>query len=130
MKKQLAFVALLVLSTALLGGLGQAQDNVQEFSLIHSLTVGDGAPAMFPSQLTVKVGVPVRLFNISADVTHDPVVISSDMGGNNPVFGVEGFRVVPGEITVVEFTPDKTGAFFITHLKHGHNIVGKLIVTE
>lgn len=121
-----------------LGGLGIAQEaqSVQEFALVHSLTVpaGEdfGAPALFPSEIRVKVGRPVRLFNVTPDPTglvHDPVVISSDEEGTDPVF-ISGFRVEPGKVTVVEFTPDRTGTFFITHLGHGHPIVGRLIVEK
>ena len=123
----------------LLGGLGiaQAQQSVQEFALIHSLTVAAGenrgAPALFPSEVRVKVGRLVRLFNVTPDpsgLIHDPVIISSDEDGKSSVFGVQGFRIEPGKITVVEFTPDRSGTFFITHKGHFHDIVGKLIVEE
>ena len=130
MKKQWSIFVMLLFSMVLLGGLGQAQEDVQEISVIHSLTVGDGAPTMFPSVITVKVNQPVRLFNISADVAHAPIFISSDENGSSPVFGIDGFTALTGEVSVVEFTPDQTGEFFITHLAHGHPIVGKLVVAE
>ncbi len=43
-------------------------------------------------------------------------------------FGVTGFDVEVGKLTVVEFTPDRTGQFFITHHQHGHAIIAKLLV--
>lgn len=125
----------------IIGGLGiaqnQEQQSVQEVALIHSLTVGAGegrdAPALFPNEIRVKVGQLVRLFNVTPDpsgLIHDPVIISSDEDGKSPVFGVQGFRIEPGKITVVEFTPDRSGTFFITHKVHFHDIVGQLIVEE
>lgn len=129
MKKHLLLFALLTLTTASLGGLGQAQ-NVQEAALIHSLEVGDDAPTTFPTSITVKVNQPVRLFNIAADSIHAPVIISRDQAGTQPVFGVEGFLVETGKVAVVEFTPNETGEFFITHRLHGHDIIGKLVVTN
>jgi len=102
----------------------QAGEEVQEFALIHSLKDG----RIYPSTLTVKRGVKVHLFNTATDATHDPVIISSDEAGTKPVFGVEGFRVEVGRVTTVEFTPDREGEFFITHRRHGHDIIGKLLV--
>jgi len=128
--KKYSLLVILLLSTVIVGGLTQAQEDVQEIALIHSLAVGDDAPTIFPSTITVKVNQPVRLFNTAADSAHAPVLISRDETGGDPLFGVAGFAVLVGEVTVVEFTPDETGEFFITHLPHGHAIVGKLIVTE
>jgi plastocyanin len=98
----------------------------QEVALIHSLAQSK----TFPEVITVSKGIKVRLFNIALDGVHSPVVISSDEDGNNPVFGVQPFAVEPGKLTTVEFTPDKAGTFFITHKRHGHNIVTKLVVKE
>jgi len=128
--KKYALLVILLFSTVVLGGLTQAQEDVQEIALIHSLAVGDDAPTIFPSTISVKVNQPVRLFNTAADSAHSPVFISRDENGTDPVFGVKGFTVLVGEVTVVEFTPDETGEFFITHKAHGHPIVGKLIVTD
>ena len=98
----------------------------QEVALIHSLAQSK----TFPEVITVSKGITVRLFNTALDGMHSPVVISSDEDGNNPVFGVQPFAVNPGQLTTVEFTPDKAGTFFITHRPHGHNIVTKLVVKE
>jgi plastocyanin len=98
----------------------------QEVALIHSLAQSK----TFPEVITVSKGITVRLFNIALDGVHPSVVISSDEDGKNPVFGVQPFAVEPGKLTTVEFTPDKAGTFFITHKRHGHNIVTKLVVKE
>lgn len=109
---------------------------VQELGLIHNLNEPGATPfpagRVLPDPLIAFQGVPVRLFNTSIDqgILHDPVVISEDEDGQKPVFGIEGFRVELGKLTTVEFTPDQAGEFFITHKKHGHDIVGKLIVKE
>lgn len=130
MYKYALAIATLLLGAVLIGGLTQAQEDVQEIALIHSLAVGDNAPTTFPSTITVRLNQPVRLYNIAADSAHAPVAISRDQDGTQPVFGVAGFAVLTGQITVVEFTPTEAGEFFITHRPHGHPIVGRLIVVE
>ncbi len=139
-------VALLSLS----GGQSAAQsEEVVEIALIHSTSVEVGdftVPALFPNTIRVKLNQKVRLFNTSIDSPdflaaspHDPVFISTDDSGANSPFTLtvvtgpeskseNAFNVGNGSITVVEFIADKTGEFFITHKKHGHGIVGKLIV--
>lgn len=102
----------------------QQQEQVQEFSLIHSLK----DLKIYPDTLTVKKGTKVRLFNTATDGSHPTVVISSDESGQNPVFSTRAFDVEVGQLATVEFTPNREGEFFITHKTHGHNIVGKLIV--
>lgn len=104
----------------------EGQQEVQELALIHSLKESK----IFPEVITVSKGVKVRLFNIALDGVHPSVVLSSDEDGKNAVFGVKPFAVTTGQLTTVEFTPDKAGTFFITHRLHGHNIVGKLVVKE
>ncbi len=99
-------------------------EEVQEFALIHSLK----DTAIYPSTITVKKGIKVRLFNTATDGSHPTVAISSDVDGKNPVFGVQPFAVEVGKLTTIEFTPDQAGTFFITHHLHGHDIVGQLIV--
>ena len=54
-----------------------------------------------PGQLTLKKGQRVVLELTSADVV---------MGFNLPDFNVRG-DMIPGKVTRVEFTPDKTGDF-------------------
>ena len=100
------------------------EEQVQEFSLIHSLK----DLKIYPATLTVKKGVKVRLFNTATDGSHPTISISSDEAGQKPLFNVQPFDVEVGQLTVVEFTPDQAGTFFITHKLHGHNIEGTLIV--
>ncbi|MBI1741974.1 hypothetical protein HYR54_02780 [Candidatus Acetothermia bacterium] len=106
--------------------LAQAQqaEEVQEFSLIHSLQ----NLKIYPATLTVKKSVKVRLFNTAIDGSHPTVIISKDEAGQQAVFGVKAVDVEVGILTVIEFTPDTAGEFFITHKLHGHNIVAKLVV--
>ena len=139
----------MLLSLVLLGWVGAAQQasDVQEFALIHDFTVSAGDfkanTVTLPETVTVEQGKLVSIFNVTADpdTTHDPIFISSTSDGMNPVFDVRtvsgpqsqtglpgAFRVEPGKVTIIEFTPDQTGTFFITHVLHGHSIVGKLIV--
>jgi plastocyanin len=101
-----------------------AEETVQEFALIHSLT----DLKIYPATLTVKKGTKVRLFHTATDGSHPTVVISSNENGTEPVFGLPPFEVEVGKLTTVEFTPDREGEFFITHKTHAHDIVGKLIV--
>ncbi len=111
----------------------EAKEEVQEFALIHSLS----DERIFPSQLTVKKGVKVRLFNTSLGVAHPPasgqpkVLIIDPETGKQPFAEVRGgFAIHPGEVTTVEFTPDISGEFLIDHTGHGHPIQGKLTVVE
>lgn len=104
----------------------EQKEEVQEFALIHSLAQSK----IFPEVITVSKGIKVRLFNTALDGVHPSVTISSDEDGKNPVFGVKPFAVNVGQLTTVEFTPDKAGTFFISHRPHGHTIIGKLVVKE
>ncbi|MBI1744851.1 cupredoxin domain-containing protein [Candidatus Acetothermia bacterium] len=104
-------------------GQGQAE-KVQEVSLIHSLK----DLKIYPNQVTVEKGTKVRVFNTATDGAHPSVIISKDEAGQQPVFNVTAYDVEVGKLTVIEFTPDTAGEFFITHKLHGHNIVAKLIV--
>jgi plastocyanin len=93
-------------------------------ALIHSLKDN----AVYPPLVEIKKGQAVQLFNTASDGVHPGVIISSDEEGKSPVFGVKPFNVDVGKVTVVEFTPDREGTFFVTHRPHGHNIVGKIVV--
>lgn len=77
-----------------------------------------------PNPIRVKVNQPVRLSLTSEDVDH---------GFFLPEFGVNEF-VSPGQTTVVEFTPDKTGSFAFrctVPCGIGHStMTGTLIVEE
>ena len=98
-----------------------AAAEVRELALIHS------SQGLFPAKLSVKRGIPVRLFNTSLDVAHDPVIIRDPETGAL-AFGTAPFSVKPGELTIIEFIPDQAGEYEITHELHGCPARGKLIV--
>ncbi|MFQ5796623.1 MAG: hypothetical protein ACE5JP_16460 [Candidatus Bipolaricaulia bacterium] len=83
----------------------------QELALIHS------SLQMLPDRVVVRKGVPVRLYNVAVEGVHRlslaPLV-------------AESFFVRPGEVIVVEFTPEQTGTFEIRNLSRGFS--GTLIV--
>lgn len=76
-----------------------------------------------PGKITVERGHPVKLYLISADVDHGIAI---------KAFGINN-EIKKGEITTVEFTPDKAGEFAIDcsiYCGFGHGAMkGKLIVT-
>lgn len=98
-------------------------EEIQEFALIHS------SQGLFPAKLFVNKGTPVRLYNISLDIEHDPVIIR-DPETKALAFGTSPFVVKPGELTIIEFMPDRAGEYEITHELHGCPAVGRLIVRE
>ena len=77
-----------------------------------------------PSEVRVKKGVPVVIEVTSLDRLH---------GFSLPAFGLRG-DVVPGQVTRVEFTPDKAGSYVYLcdiFCGDGHEEVnGTLIVTD
>jgi len=77
-----------------------------------------------PSEITVKKGVPVAFELTSSDRDH---------GFSLPDFKLTA-KIVPGKVTRVEFTPDKTGEFTFScnvFCGSGHeDMAGKLIVTD
>ena len=95
-----------------------------EIALIHSLK----NLAIYPSTITVKKGIRVKIYNAANDGEHDPIIIKDASGALMP--GTKPFAVRPGEITVIEFVPEKAGEYTISHELHGHKIAGKLIVSE
>jgi cytochrome c oxidase subunit 2 len=80
--------------------------------------------AFSKSELHVKKGVPVVIEISSIDRLH---------GFSMPDFGVRG-DVTPGQITRIEFTPEKTGQFAYfcdIFCGEGHeNVDGVLVVEE
>ena len=75
---------------------------------------------MFPDKLVIQKDIPTRLHNISLIAQHRVSV--------DPFSFPDDFNVKPGEIAIVEFTPNSAGEFTIFHEIHG--ITGKLIVEE
>ena len=57
--------------------------------------------AFLPGEVTLKKGEPVTLEFTSADVV---------MGFNAPDFGIRA-DIIPGKVSSLKFTPDKTGTF-------------------
>jgi heme/copper-type cytochrome/quinol oxidase subunit 2 len=94
-----------------------AQASVQEFALIMDYP----GNRFYPGALTVKLGRPVRLFVTTLTREHvnrfsiEPWVKQSDL-------------VMPGQVTVVEFTPDRVGMFRIVNV--GHRFAATLQVVE
>jgi cytochrome c oxidase subunit II len=91
-------------------------DNIQEIRMTAKQF------EFVPSVIQVKQGIPVRLLIVSQDVTHS--------------FVLDAFKVnesvESGKVTVVDFTPDKTGTFEFhcgVYCGLGHmGMNGKLIV--
>ncbi len=101
---------------------------LQEFVLLHSLS----RTTIYPGTVVVRQGIPVRFVNVGLEGLdfHGPVQIR-EPGAAEPAFQVVGdFTATPGQRSVAEFTPDRTGTFEITHAPHGHPIAGTLIVVE
>src|SRR3989344_1335678 len=111
----LSVLALLVFSGMLLFG---CTSSVQEFRITAQ------SWEFTPSTITVKKGIPVKLTIESIDVQH---------GFALPDFGVSK-QLNPGEKTVVEFTPGKSGEFsFFCNVfcGEGHrDMKGTLVVTD
>ena len=89
---------------------------VQMYSFIHSLDDF----RIFPDRLVLQKGIPVRLHNISLTAEHR---VSFE-----PFHVPEDINVRPREISILEFTPDRTGEFTIRHEIHG--FTGELVVEE
>ena len=109
--------AIVTLAVGLPGPALGAQAAAQEFALIMDYT----GNRFHPGSLTVKVGQPVRLFVTTLTREHvnrfsiEPWVKQSDV-------------VMPGQVLVVEFTPNRVGTFTIVNV--GHKFTAQLIVVE
>ena len=75
------------------GGLAQAKENV--------IRVTARKFVFLPREIRLRKGVPVVLEFVTADVV---------MGFNAPDFKVRA-DIIPGKVSRVRFTPDKTGTF-------------------
>ncbi len=90
--------------------------SVQEYALIQRLY-----DRYFPDPLIVTQGVPVKLYVTTIAREHVnkisilPFVSETDL-------------ILPGKITLVQFTPQQAGEFEILNL--GHGFTGKLIVAK
>lgn len=94
-----------------------AQPGTQEFALIMDYP----GNRFYPGSLTVRVGLPVRLFVTTLTREHvnrfsiEPWIRQSDV-------------VMPGQVLVVEFTPNRVGTFKVVNV--GHRFEAQLVVVE
>ena len=82
--------------------------SVQEFEIVETIYPGK----FEPSVITVKNGIPVTIYLTSTQYEHVnrvsilPYIKSSEV-------------ITPGEVTVLKFTPTKTGELKIRNIGHG-----------
>ncbi len=94
-----------------------SRPQVQEFKLVQTVF----PPSFNPDPLIVQKGIPVKIYVTTTQREHVnrisilPWVRSSDV-------------LLPGKVTIVQFTPDRTGEFKIRNI--GHDFAGTLIVQE
>ena len=91
------------------------EQGFQAFSIIHSLADG----LLFPSTITVRRGLPVRLYHIS---------VSGDHRVSIETLAPEAISVDPEAIAQMEFNPTEVGEFAIRHLDDA--LTGQLVVQE
>jgi heme/copper-type cytochrome/quinol oxidase subunit 2 len=85
----------------------QAEQPVQKVALIYRL---DDAQ-IFPEQVVVEKGIPVKVYNIGLDAEHRVSV--------PPFYTAGAVNVGLREISTFEFTPDQTGTFTIRDEAYG-----------
>jgi len=98
----------------------QAAQDVQEVALIHSLPDAQ----TFPDTIVVQLGPAVQIANTALSEAHW-VSLAPWVEAPSPE---ESGNVKPKEITLFEFTPERSGTFAISHTVHG--FAGKLVVEE
>ena len=91
------------------------EQGFQAFSVIHSPADG----LLFPSTITVRLGLPVRLYHLS---------VSGDHRVSIETLAPDAVSVGPGAITQIEFTPAQVGEFAIRHSDDA--LTGRLVVQE
>ena len=92
-----------------------AEQGFQAFAVIHSPADG----LLFPQTITVRLGLPVRLYHIS---------VSGDHQVNIETLAPEAISVDPRAISQMEFNPSEVGEFAIRHL--GDALTGRVVVEE
>lgn len=95
----------------------QALGTIQEFQMTMSVYPGE----FRPDPLTVKKGIPVRLFLRALEREHLNQVSIRPFVTNVTL-------EPPGKVTIIEFVPERVGTFKIRNL--GHDFEGSLIVVE
>ncbi len=114
--KKIQVLTLAAVIIILVSGISWASP-VQEIAVIQELYPGN----FFPNKVTVKKGIPVKIYITTTDEEHinrvsiQPFVSSSEL-------------LETGEVTVIEFTPDRAGEFKIRNI--GHGFEGTIIVEE
>ncbi|MEE9216735.1 MAG: hypothetical protein V3U32_04795, partial [Anaerolineales bacterium] len=91
------------------------EQGFQAFAVIHSLADG----LLFPQTITVRLGLPVRLYHIS---------VSGDHRVSIETLAPEAISVDPSAIAQMEFNPTEVGEFAIRHLDD--ELTGRLVVQE
>ena len=100
-----------------MAGMSPGLPEVQEIGLIENYA----ANQYFPRNIVVLKNIPVRIFLTRLHREHinkftiDPFYSSSEV-------------ILPGEVGVIEFVPDKVGEFKISNVGHGNQ--ADLIVVE
>jgi len=92
-----------------------AEQGFQAYAVIHSPADG----LLFPQTVTVKLGLPVRLYHIS---------VSGDHRVNIVGLAPEAINVDPRAFSQMEFNPTEVGEFAIRHLDDA--LVGQVVVEE
>ncbi|MCH7586627.1 MAG: hypothetical protein IIC78_01120 [Chloroflexi bacterium] len=87
----------------------------QAFAIIHSPVDG----RLFPDTITVRVGLPVTLYNFSVGGEH---LVSVELLVPDPII------VRPNSITQMQFTPEQVGEYAIIHADD--DLAGLLVVRE
>lgn len=93
----------------------RTEQGAQAIALIHS----PADSRLFPDPITVRPGLPVRLYNLSVSGDHQVSV---------EALAPEPIAVGPRSIAQMEFTPQQVGEFAIRHTDDA--LTGRLVVRE
>lgn len=93
----------------------RSEQGVQAFALIHSPADG----RLFPDRITVRLGLPVRLYHLSVSGDHEVSV---------ETLAAQATIVRQNKIAQTEFTPTQVGEFAIRHADDA--LSGRLVVRE
>ena len=91
------------------------EQGFQAFSVIHSPADG----LLFPSTITVRLGLPVRLYHLSVTGDHQVSI---------EALAPDAISVDPRAIAQMEFNPEQVGEFAIRHSDDA--LTGRLVVQE
>lgn len=93
----------------------RTEQGVQAFALIHSPADG----RLFPDIITVRLGLPVRLYHMSVSGDHQVSV---------EALAAEAISVGPRGIAQMDFTPEQAGEFAIRHSDDA--LAGRLVARK